>query len=87
MPQGAPIQEILVVLHLGDVEFDPETDDFATHLSSEFFVEAYLERLGKVETMLRNHLETMRLAAVEGQSETARGAWPRSTTCWRDRKR
>ena len=51
-PRHHLIQEILVALHSAGVGSDPETDDWATHPSSECLVEASLEGLGKVETML-----------------------------------
>ena len=51
-PRHHLIQEILVALHSAGVGSDPETDDWATHPSSGFLVEASLEGLGRVETML-----------------------------------
>ena len=51
---GTPrqFQEIRVVLHQLDVKSDTETDGWSTHPSSEFLVDASLEGLGNVETML-----------------------------------
>ena len=42
-PRHHLVWEILVVLHQDDVKSDPMTDQWATHPSSEFLVEASLE--------------------------------------------